>query len=642
VPIRYSLFQGPSSDTVTDPQQLFQALPARAKKYAYLRDVQGEVLAKWYANTNAIDTVIKMDTGGGKTVVGLLILKSCLNAGIGPAVYVAPDHYLCAQVAAEAAGLGLATADDPRSTEYRTSRAILIIPLHTLVNGRSRFGVGDEVRIEIGSIVIDDAHACLSVAEGQFTLTLPRSHAAFDRLFQLFRDDLRTQSPTTTIEIETNGPRGLVQVPYWAWIDKQDDVIRILAEHRDDDEVKFIRPLLRDELPLCRCVFTARELEISSRCLPIDAIPSFARARRRIYMTATLADDSVLVTDFGAAASAVASPITPHTASDLGERMIVVPQAINTNVTDDEIKRFVTQYSQQINVVVIVPSSERAKFWQDVVSHDFTLTAENIRAGIDRFRQSTGNLAVMVNKYDGIDLPNDACRILVLDGLPDTRRLIDRYEQSVLKASERDQIRQVQRIEQGMGRAIRSNEDYCVVVLMGQRLIAQLYATGATKYFSPATARQLDLSGQMSAQIINSGLSAIAETIHDLLSRNQEWVAAARNSLINVSYSSSGTVDAIAVAQREAFDFARRGRYDRAEGALRKVTESVSDKVIKGWLVEQIATYVHPQDSARSQLYCSPLTISYPYPAEAGSATVAGRRRMRSAPPGMAPAVSWS
>ena len=32
----------------------------------------------------------------------------------------------------------------------------------------------------------------------------------------------------------------------------------------------------------------------------------------------------------------------------------------------------------------------------------------------------------------------------------------------------------------------------------------------------------------------------------------------------------------------------------------------------------------------------------YPYPAKAGSATAAGRRRVRLAPPGIAPAVSWS
>ena len=38
-----------------------------------------------------------MNTGGGKTVVGLLMLKSCLNEGVGPAVYVTPDNYLVSQ-----------------------------------------------------------------------------------------------------------------------------------------------------------------------------------------------------------------------------------------------------------------------------------------------------------------------------------------------------------------------------------------------------------------------------------------------------------------------------------------------------------------------------------------------------------------
>lgn len=165
MPINYTLFPGPSSDTVTDPQQLFQALPGRARKLAYLRDVQGEVLAKWHGAAGARDTVIKMNTGGGKTLVGLLILKSCLNAGAGPAVYIAPDLYLCGQAAAEANELGLPTTDDPRSTAYQMGRAILIVTLQKLVNGLSQFGVGNDARIEIGSIVIDDAHACLALAE---------------------------------------------------------------------------------------------------------------------------------------------------------------------------------------------------------------------------------------------------------------------------------------------------------------------------------------------------------------------------------------------------------------------------------------------------------------------------------------------
>ena len=35
-------------------------------------------------------------------------------------------------------------------------------------------------------------------------------------------------------------------------------------------------------------------------------------------------------------------------------------------------------------------------------------------------------------------------------------------------------------------------------------------------------------------------------------------------------------------------------------------------------------------------------SIAYPYPAKAGCPTIAGRRRTRAAPAGMAPALSWS
>lgn len=53
-----------------------------------------------------------MNTGSGKTVVGLMILQSCLNEEKGPAVYVVPDKYLVTQVCAEARRLGIQTATD--------------------------------------------------------------------------------------------------------------------------------------------------------------------------------------------------------------------------------------------------------------------------------------------------------------------------------------------------------------------------------------------------------------------------------------------------------------------------------------------------------------------------------------------------
>ncbi len=602
MPIKYDNDgSGQSSDTVTDPQKLFQALPGKAKKYAYLRDVQGDVLGKWHASPKGRDAVIKMNTGGGKTTVGLLLLKSCLNEGSGPAVYVAPDKYLCSQVEKEATDLGLKFVSDPRSSDFQAGRSILIAPIHVVFNGLSRFGVGNEQKIQIGSIIIDDAHACLAIVEQQFTLRIKRDEPSYEALVNLFISDMKTQSVTATQEIANGDPRGFVQVPYWAWQEKQTQVVDILSKQLGDDARTFVWPLIKEDIAACRCFVSSDVIEISSRCLPVDMIRSFEQAKRRIYMTATLADDSVLVTDFGANPAAIAKPITPKTASDLGERMILVPQEINTGVTDDDIKKFVSEFSETENVVVIVPSSSRAEYWSDVATDGLTLTADNIEVGIKQLRASKGNLAILVNKYDGIDLPDDACRILVVDGVPDTRRLLDRYEQGTLADSDRYLSRQVQRIEQGMGRGIRSNEDYCVVIAMGSRLLAALYAQGAARHFSPATKRQLTLSRKIATQITEQGLDAMGEPINDVLSRNKGWVAAAKNALIEVSYDTEVTVDPISIAQRKAYDAFRRGKYEQAAQFLQEATDSVSEPVVKGWLMEQAAEALHRIDKAGSQ-----------------------------------------
>jgi Helicase C-terminal domain/Type III restriction enzyme, res subunit len=601
MPLKYDMAgSGQSADTVTDPQKLFQALPAKAKKYAYLRDVQGDVLGKWHTSPKEHDTIIKMNTGGGKTIVGLLLLKSCLNEGVAPAIYVAPDHYLCSQVEKEAYDLGLRTTSDPRSADFQAGRAILVAPIQVVFNGMSKFGVSPNQEIQIGSIVIDDAHACLAIVEQQFTLRIERDQPGFEPLVNLFVGDLQTQSITGTQEIISGDPRGFVQVPFWAWQEKQSKVVGLLSKHLVPKQKDFVWPLVKEDIATARGFVSTQAIEISSRCLPVDVIPSFEKAKRRIYMTATLSDDSVLITDFGANPAAVEKPITPKTASDLGERMILVPQEINTDLSDDQIKDFVVKFSESENVVVIVPSGTRAHYWSDVATEGMILTAENIDEGIKSLRDSKGNLAILVNKYDGIDLPDDTCRILVIDGIPDTRRLLDRYEQGTLSDSDRYLSRQVQRIEQGMGRAIRSNEDYCVVICMGSRLLQALYAQGAVRHFSPATKRQLELSRKIAAQMSDEGLDAMAEAINDVLDRNKGWVAAAKNALIEVGYAEV-VVDQVSVLQRQAYDAFRRGKYEHAVQVLQDAADSVADPRVKGWLLEQAAEALHRIDKAGSQ-----------------------------------------
>jgi len=75
------LSQGASAlvNTITDPRDLFNALPEKVAGLDYLRGPQDQVLAAWYDRRDEQDLVIKMNTGGGKTLVGLLIARSWLG-----------------------------------------------------------------------------------------------------------------------------------------------------------------------------------------------------------------------------------------------------------------------------------------------------------------------------------------------------------------------------------------------------------------------------------------------------------------------------------------------------------------------------------------------------------------------------------
>lgn len=62
-----------------------------------------------------------------------------------------------------------------------------------------------------------------------------------------------------------------------------------------------------------------------------------------------------------------------------------------------------------------------------------------------------------------------------------------------------------------MGRGVRSNNDYCLVYLLGNQLTTVLYADEGYKYFSSATKAQFELSEKMCEQIEGQGLDAIIE-----------------------------------------------------------------------------------------------------------------------------------
>ena len=76
-------------------------------------------------------------------------------------------------------------------------------------------------------------------------------------------------------------------------------------------------------------------------------------------------------------------------------------------------------------------------------------------AGLERLRNGHVGLTLLVNRYDGIDLPGAACRVLVIVDLPEVSSYTDMVDSEVLSGTAVNLRRQIERIEQGMGRGVR-------------------------------------------------------------------------------------------------------------------------------------------------------------------------------------------
>jgi hypothetical protein len=599
-----ALNQSRAADALIDPRDIFNALPAKPPGMNFLRGPQDQVLEKWFARRNQRDVVVKLNTGGGKTVVGLLIAKSSLAEGKGPVAYLVPDKYLVDQVIAEAGRLGIPVVNDPKVFAYSQGSAILVDTFQKLFNGRSVFGIGGSAGRSPSArrphtVIIDDAHACLNKAEQAFRLAIPSTHDVYDKLLALFAPTLEDQSPAGFVALEAKSSSGVQQIPYWSWAEKQREVLTALQALATEDDFQFSWPLVADALPISRAVFTSDALEIEAPCLHSDIVTGFGQAERRIYLTATLADDGILVSHLGADPAAVADPITPASAGDIGDRLILVPQQTHPTAAEDEIRDLIVELAAARNVVVIVPSLRRAAYWRPYAK--FVLDKDTLTAGIDQLRQNPRlGLVVLINRYDGVDLPGDACHVLVVDGLPEAMSGTERVDQAQLAGSELLVARQVQRLEQGMGRATRSNDDHCVVFLLGNRLAERLHGTRARDCFSPATRAQLGLSEQVAAQLEGTGLNSLKEAALQCLNRDPDWLAISRATLAPLRYGQANVSD-LSVASREAFEHAVAGDFTDALAAMQMAIDAADGPAEKGYVLQQYAAYEHHVNPARAQ-----------------------------------------
>lgn len=321
----------------------------------------------------------------------------------------------------------------------------------------------------------------------------------------------------------------------------------------------------------------------------VNSFPTFADAPRRIYMSATIADDSEIVRTFDANPQYVNNALTSRSLAGVSERMILIPGLMEFEFNATEVTKKLLQQvvSQNLGAVVLVPSNFAAKSWEDVA--EFAEGSDKVQMKIEALQgRTTSGPVVFSNRYDGIDLPGDSCRFLVMEGLPAGTSDYELLRAATLYSGSTISRMLAQRIEQGIGRGARGAGDHCVVLLVGSDLTGWIAKDANFRLLTSATRAQLEMGSTVSKEV--KDINDLADTIMLSIQRNADWVeyhAATLAENVNQEELDPTRFD-VAAAERKAFNHWADGYFEKAITKLDHVANSkdATDNQTRGWLLQ--------------------------------------------------------
>ena len=597
-------------DSELDPLSIFRSLP-KPPGVNDLWDSQAEALRAWQARRDERDLVVKLNTGAGKTLVGLLIGEALRRETSSPVLYMCPTRQLADQALHEAHNFGLPAVNVPNTglpADFLNGQAMLVSTYHLLFNGRSRFGLaGKGETVPLGGILADDAHASASILRDIFAIRVEKASMPdlFGDLVLRFRPAFeRVHLGGTLGELLAGRDEGVLEVPYWAWLEGEREV-RDVIQQEAADEFRFSLPLIRDHFPFCHAFVSSDAFTVTPLQPLVHILPSFLDCPRRVFMSATLADDGVLVRTFGADASSVARPITTKSVAGLGERMILAPSL--SGLSQEQARDAATDLARDIadtgrGVVLLVPSVRRGKEWEDVGE---VCVGDRVAEVVDDLNDPgvVTEPKVLVNRYDGIDLPQDACRFLVVDGKPAGATDYDLYRAARLEGHSSMTVSLAQRIEQGLGRGTRGGGDYCVVLLLGHDLVEWLGRHDTQRVLTPGTRAQVELGREIAGQLTSA--ADLAEVVHQCLDRDPEWKSLHASRLAESGEPDFDNAALVAAGriERRALELLLHEQPKQACEELRQAAESQEfDRKFSGWLLQLAARAAeHAGDHATAE-----------------------------------------
>jgi hypothetical protein len=469
---------------------------------------------------------------------------------------------------------------------------------------RGRYSAGDAIAVSVYShvfntnpalgnaqlLLLDDAHAAESYVASPWSLEISRTdeESAYLDVLSLIADALH---PLIYAQMATTSPEGRFrQDVYLASPIAVAEVAVALeaalstasATQRISKDARYALRLLLGHLDQCLIYVSYGRLLIRPLIAPTMSHPAFDGPARRVYMSATLGAGGELERTFGRRRISRIPIPKGWEKQGTGRRLFSFPElTLEMSEKPKLLKSWVAGVIGGFDrSLVLAPDKSTADEFANGWLPDGTtvLRAGDVEDDLTVFTASRSTALVLNNRYDGIDLPDDACRLVVLAGLPARGDLQERFLYGTLGAMEVLQERIRARIVQGAGRATRNSRDFATVLVLGADLISYVIRKDVQAAMQPEVHAELEFGYQQS-----SGISAneMLEQIGVFNEHGEAWhevdadIVAARQSYSRVDPAGAAELQSSVGDEVAAYEAIWQGEWIRALESTRRVIDSL-------------------------------------------------------------------
>jgi len=519
----------PTTNRPPDPEALFRDLKGRSSAIRHLWSHQADVLRIWFdKHLRSPDVAFELPTGTGKTLIGLLVGEFRRRAFDERVVYLAPNRMLAKQVGAQASQYGIPAHvlvgpqeqyPEADFDAYQMNSAIAITTYSGLFNSNPRIR-------DPHVIVLDDAHAGEGFIASMWSVELTRwSHGdLLKAIFELFTPDLppwfvdllrRAESPAE-IRVE------LLPGPYFR--SKLSALRDLLNSHLSKRESAWYGwRSLEAHLHACNLFLSVHSILFRPIIPPTHTHPPFASARQRLYMSATLGEGGELERITGVRSIGRIPVPQGWEKQGSGRRLFLLP---TLSLADNRAEAVAIDACRVADrALALVPNTLAVEDLVKVMSaRGFSIfSATDIEDSLAPFSTAHQAVLVLANRYDGIDLPDEDCRLLLLYGLPAGTHLQEYFLLSRLAAVSLLRDRMVTRLTQAVGRCTRSDTDYAAVILVDRQLVSFALKSETRAILHPELQAEIEFGIRNSQDQASEGF---LELLRSFLEQDSEWQAA--------------------------------------------------------------------------------------------------------------------